>query len=490
MHKLFLFFALVFLAIAGEDYYKTLGISRNADEKAIKKAFKKLALKHHPDKNLDNKAEAEKAFMKISNAYEVLSDPEKRKVYDTHGEEGLKHNGQQQHQGGFNADNIFSQFFGKKAGFQQGFQQGGFNFNFDMGGNQHTQQPQKAEPLYANTDVIDLDLSNLKQLYRRNEIWMVQFYNPTNKACKELKDEWVNIANKLYGIIKIAAVNCEDEEELCEEYNVSTFPTILYFSDNTALAHEIYKGAKNYQKISNFAVGKMQSFVRFVNSNNFQEYLETEPDAVKILLFTEKKTTPAVLKALSKEFKGKVVFGEVRSSEVGLVSEFQVKSFPSFIGISEGNSVYAGEFTRDKMEKWVRDFMYSNLSAAKSTVKELNRGLWLTGKCNAGDSSLCFIWFMEKDDKVSRDVLKDVANLFSRDSIGFFWVDKAKYAQYAGSFQNDVAILRAKRRKYIPVDCEFDIKCISDIVSLAVSGLGDYKKLEVLPDLIESKSEL
>eukprot|EP01047_Picozoa_sp_COSAG01_P039986 COSAG01_NODE_3335_length_6237_cov_5.928315_5_plen_420_part_00 len=77
----------------GRDYYKILGVRRDADEKALKKAYRKLAMKHHPDKNPGNEEKAQKKFMAVSSAYEVLSDPKKRKVYDQFGEEGLKAGG-------------------------------------------------------------------------------------------------------------------------------------------------------------------------------------------------------------------------------------------------------------------------------------------------------------------------------------------------------------------------------------------------------------
>jgi len=64
-----------------KDYYKILGVSKNSSEEEIKKAYKKLALQYHPDKNPGNK-EAEEKFKEINEAYEVLGDPEKRKKYD------------------------------------------------------------------------------------------------------------------------------------------------------------------------------------------------------------------------------------------------------------------------------------------------------------------------------------------------------------------------------------------------------------------------
>lgn len=75
-------------AIMGKDYYKILGISKDANEDEIKKAYRKLALKYHPDKNKESNAEEK--FKEIAEAYEVLADKKKRETYDKFGEEGLK----------------------------------------------------------------------------------------------------------------------------------------------------------------------------------------------------------------------------------------------------------------------------------------------------------------------------------------------------------------------------------------------------------------
>ncbi len=88
------------------DYYEVLGVSREAGEDQIKKAYRKLALKYHPDRNPDDSASEEK-FKEAAEAYEVLQDSEKRQLYDRFGHEGLRNTG---FQGFTNFDEIFSSF--------------------------------------------------------------------------------------------------------------------------------------------------------------------------------------------------------------------------------------------------------------------------------------------------------------------------------------------------------------------------------------------
>lgn len=75
------------------DYYEVLGVPRRASAEAIKKAYRKLALRWHPDKNPENKEEAERRFKQVAQAYEVLSDARKRDVYDRYGEAGVEGGG-------------------------------------------------------------------------------------------------------------------------------------------------------------------------------------------------------------------------------------------------------------------------------------------------------------------------------------------------------------------------------------------------------------
>ena len=92
--------------MAKQDYYEVLGVSRNSNEDEIKKAYRKLALKYHPDRNPDDPG-AEEKFKEASEAYDVLQDSEKRDLYNRYGHDGLRNAGFQGFQG---FDDIFSNF--------------------------------------------------------------------------------------------------------------------------------------------------------------------------------------------------------------------------------------------------------------------------------------------------------------------------------------------------------------------------------------------
>jgi len=143
-----------------DDYYKTLGIEKKADAEEIKKAYRKLALKYHPDRNPNNR-DAEEKFKKISEAYAVLSDPEKKKQFDNFGSDQFSQK--------FSQEDIFRDFdinqilrdlgFGGGAG--GGGRRGGYTFHggdsfgdvFGQARQKYYQPPQQGEDLHYNMNI-------------------------------------------------------------------------------------------------------------------------------------------------------------------------------------------------------------------------------------------------------------------------------------------------------------------------------------------------
>lgn len=127
-----------------DDYYVILGIEKNSTEEQIKKGYKRAALKWHPDRNPNNQEEATEKFKKLSEAYDVLVDPNKRKIYDKYGKKGLEEGGRN----GMSSHNIFQEMFGGIPGFFPGNNQ-----------NVRHSRPRKGENILFNISV------TLEELY-------------------------------------------------------------------------------------------------------------------------------------------------------------------------------------------------------------------------------------------------------------------------------------------------------------------------------------
>lgn len=121
------------------DYYEILGIGRDASEAEVKRAFRKLARAHHPDVN-DHDPEAEEKFKEAAEAYEVLSDPERRRAYDLYGREGLRAGGFPPGGAFRSVDEIFQAFFGGS----------GFGFEVRRG-------PMRGQDLIHTVEITALD---------------------------------------------------------------------------------------------------------------------------------------------------------------------------------------------------------------------------------------------------------------------------------------------------------------------------------------------
>ena len=252
--------------------------------------------------------------------------------------------------------------------------------------------------------MIGIDLSGVSRFYRRQEIWIIYFFNPKLEECKKFKEEYVNISERLYGIIKVGAIDCLNEEELCEEFSVYQVPSILIFSDHFSDDGEKYSGEMDATSIMNAAAKKMQSFVSVVTDDNYDSFVERERTSkYKIILFNAKKSTPTVIKALSKKYLERLTFGEIKEGEEDLVKRFGIETFPTILALTDPENYsgekYEGEMNIDQLTKFMGNYAYSTpkkpeiTDFIELTNKKMNNKS--NSLCGPKSSNICVILFTD-----------------------------------------------------------------------------------------------
>ncbi|XP_063070511.1 dnaJ homolog subfamily C member 10 [Engraulis encrasicolus] len=213
---------LIAIAYCDEDYYKLLDVSREATTREIRQAFKKLALKMHPDKN-PHDATAHDKFLKINRAYEVLKDEDMRKKYDKYGEKGLD----EQNQGGrYESWNFYRYDFGI--------------YDDDL-------------------EIITLDRGDFDAAVNSGELWFVNFYFPRCSHCHDLAPTWREFAKEMDGVVRIGAVNCGDNGRLCRSRGVTSYPSLYMFK--AGMNSEKYYGDRSKESLTKFAMQFVKSRV-------------------------------------------------------------------------------------------------------------------------------------------------------------------------------------------------------------------------------------
>eukprot|EP00096_Caligus_rogercresseyi_P013411 TRINITY_DN6060_c0_g1_i2.p1 TRINITY_DN6060_c0_g1~~TRINITY_DN6060_c0_g1_i2.p1 ORF type:complete len:797 (+),score=193.16 TRINITY_DN6060_c0_g1_i2:169-2559(+) len=226
--------------ILSESYYDILGVDKDADNKAIRKAFKKLALKHHPDKNPDSE-DANAIFVKLNKAYETLKDSDKRKRYDMFGEDD---------------EESSSSGSGSWKSYQ---------YYDDFG-------------LYDNDElVITLDFNDFRRSVSDTyDYWFINFYSPQCSHCREIAPAWRRLSKKLDGVIRIGAVNCQDSPMLCNNEGIRGFPTLKFF-DPHGSNNRIYDNGLEEDSIMDFVLESLPYNVLRLQSSDLVKKVQRRP---------------------------------------------------------------------------------------------------------------------------------------------------------------------------------------------------------------------
>uniref|UniRef100_A0A5F8GV01 DnaJ homolog subfamily C member 10 n=1 Tax=Monodelphis domestica TaxID=13616 RepID=A0A5F8GV01_MONDO len=210
------------LVYTDKDFYSLLGVSKEANSREIRQAFKKLALKLHPDKNPSN-PNAHEEFLKINRAYEVLKDEDLRKKYDKYGEKGLEDN---QERGQYESWNYYRYDFG----------------------------------IYDDDpEIITLDRREFDAAVNSGELWFINFYSPGCSHCHDLAPTWREFAKEMDGLFRIGAVNCGDDRMLCRMKGIKSYPSLYIFKSEMNPVK--YFGERTKDHLVNFAMQYVRSTV-------------------------------------------------------------------------------------------------------------------------------------------------------------------------------------------------------------------------------------
>ena len=398
------FFILILLAffvatLGGKDYYAILGIKKNASSSDIKKAYRKLALKYHPDKNPEKEEWAQDKFAEVGEAYEVLSDEENRRIYDQVGEEGLKNGGGGPggpggpggahtftFQGG-NPFKVFEEFFGGSGGGGASFSFGGnagggspFNFGgggmpgqggggFGGGHPQQQQQQQRQQPmedLYSKSSGIRHFTSKKLPSASSRNFWIVEFYSPTCGHCKAFKPTYESLREKLDGLVRLGAVNCQKEAEVCRERGVKGYPTIQLVVDGEWID---YKGERSVQSLHSFAINNLPEsslhITNLVREEGVNAFLQSSSSSSSpsAIITTSKFETSPLLKSLAYYFRSSIPIGEVRGGNtklervLGVPSSSEKSSLLVVCGSNlEDRVLFEGEMKHDTISSFLKGF--------------------------------------------------------------------------------------------------------------------------------------
>lgn len=416
----------------GADYYKTLEVEEDADAAAIKKAYRAKSLEFHPDKCSTETMTAEMCqtkFIEASTAHEVLSDPEKRKTYDEHGEEGLKEGGAGG-QSGEQARQMFRQFFGREPdGNVRIVNRGGQMMFMEEG------EPGPKEDIYGDTSITEISSDSWKVVNDRDEPWVVMFYKPNDDDSVEAKPEYIKFGDTFKDFLQVAAVNCRQQRDVCSGASITTFPALRWFSEDKAANPEVFEGAITAKLLGKWASAMMPDHTTVVDDKHkLRQWLDNAKGPT-VLLFTDKSSTPPMWKALSREFKDRAHLGVVpRCDKSGvfktpLQREFDVY-IPQIIRVDPIDELgkiaekFTSQIKKEVLSLWLmKTIALKRRGGPTATFKEWTTERYEAGDCAPTDSQFCFLWLKAGADAKTEEATRQLAQKYRTDPIKMMWAN-------------------------------------------------------------------
>ncbi|KAF8544239.1 thioredoxin-like protein [Trichophaea hybrida] len=206
-----------------------------------------------------------------------------------------------------------------------------------------------------NSAVIQLDNKNFKkEIIDSINVAVVEFYAPWCGHCQNLKPVYNKLAESLQGIVKVAAIDCDDEKNkrTCGEHGVQGFPTLKIFKPSKTKGKpsvEDYNGERTAKAISDAVLKRVPDHVTKLTGSTFDDFLEKKNETAKAILFTNKAKTSPLWKSMAIDFLGVISFGQVHEKEKEVVEKFGIIKYPTIVFLPGGDAegvVYEGQLKK------------------------------------------------------------------------------------------------------------------------------------------------
>jgi protein disulfide-isomerase A6 len=213
-------------------------------------------------------------------------------------------------------------------------------------------------------DVVMLTKDNFaSQVFSTEHVWVVEFFAPWCGHCKHFAPEYAKAAQSLRGIVKVGAVNCDEQKEVCGAFSVQGFPTIKLFPSELTKTDKgytkvpaDYNSARSAAALANAATALIPNFAQLLTAANEEKFFSGNEKMAKVVLFTDKDKTPLLYKALAVEFRRGLEFGEIRSDQRALVKRFNVNKFPTVLVVPAAGAepvAYSGSIQFEPIKKFL-----------------------------------------------------------------------------------------------------------------------------------------
>jgi len=383
-------------------------------------------------------------------------------------------------------------------------------------------------PYTKNDGVISLTKSNFAETVFGSEyVWLVEFYAPWCGHCKNLAPEWIKLAKTYQGIIKVAAVNGDEEKELAGAFKVQGFPTIKLFPSKAVQKGEgfikepvDYNGARTAAAMAQFALSYLPNFVTTVTDKNVDEFLSSSPELPKALLFTNKKETTPLYKGLAIDYHYTLNLGQVKDTDKAVVEKYKVDKYPTLLVVKEGEEPvkYTGELKHEALFNFLKKYAptkpqqppKSSSSTKKTeapkepeelprdvTVEITDQATWETICFNKAKS--CIIAFLDpinaapEEHQRYLELLKNLGEK-NKNRYSFIWMDALKQTHLVDHFRlanvfPNLMLFHHKKGAYVPYVGGFDESSITEFLDRALSGGVRPAPIKDLPSMASSKKD-